>query len=431
MKKKEVDKERNSEVFIKNNPKPPDVSESSISVAANDISHEESTINKQDLQSSLNSKLSEANMKQKAPLPKIFQETNSEQIQVSGRGSTNQEQTSTKASLLEGPRPLVGDFSMTGTQGFARFGSGATQMFAGSGSGATQTFGGFGSGATQTFAVSGSSAVGIGSDPSQTVAGSGSGATQIPVGFGSGATQTFAGSRSGAAQTFAGFGSGAVSFSGKTAAGTAGQLNRKDLHASVEMDKVSSVNVESTGLPSTSSQSLSSIKFISPKDAEVDSPLVPSSYVQGDNSEDAGLNVKNTAVNLAGKHVHLKETVGTSTPHNFSDRLQSWGQRPLASPGNIESLPSIRSSQVSSKENDILADSAHHKQHPSKENYRTLHQSGMLNSEPNLSKQFGNVMNMPCDLFCFTCFLDMIRCTLGCFLFFLFLIILGFFLLLF
>lgn len=409
VKKKELDKERSSEVLIKTNLKPPDVTEPSISVAANEVSQEESHINKQDLQSLVNSKLLEAKMKQKVT-PILYQETNSEQIQLSGLGSTNLEQKSIKAPLLEGPSPLVSGFSMTGTQAFAASGSGATQKFAASGSGASQiathTFAVSGSGATQTFAVSTSSAT---QSITQPFAAFGSGAAQTLAAAEFGSTQTLTGSGSGATQTFVGFGSSAISFSGKTSADSAGPLNRKDLNTSVEMGKVSPVNDGLPGFPSTSSQSLSSRKFICPKDTDADSPLVPSSSIQGDTSENSGVNAKNIAVNLAGELVHLKGTVGTSTPHNLSDRLvQSWGQRPLTSPVNIESLPSIRGSQVSSQENAILAGSAHHKQHPSKDNYRTLRQSGMLNSEPNLSKQFGNVMNMSYDLFSFTCFLDII-----------------------
>ncbi|PON37230.1 WD40/YVTN repeat-like-containing domain containing protein [Parasponia andersonii] len=383
VKKKELDEEKNSEVLIKTKLKPPAVSESSVSVAANEISHEDIDINKQDVQSS-----SEVNMTQKVPLPKFCQETSSEQIQLSDRESTNLEQTFSKGFLPEGPRPLVG-FSMTGAQAFAGFGSGATQTSAVFGSAATQTFSRFGSGAAQTFAKSEFGA-------SQTFAGFASGASQTFPASGSGATQTSAGSGSGATQTFGGLGSGAFSFSEKTPADSAGQLNRRSLHTSVEMGKLLPVNGGLTGSPSTSSQSLSSI---TPKVPNVDSSLVTSDYIQGDSSENAGLNGKTIAANLARKHLHLKETVGTSSPHNFSGRLvQSWEQRPLANSVNIESLPSIRSSQVLSQENVILVDSAHHKQDPSKENYRTLPQSGMLNSEPNLSKQFGNIKDMTKEL---------------------------------
>ncbi|PON37217.1 hypothetical protein PanWU01x14_321950 [Parasponia andersonii] len=210
---------------------------------------------------------------------RLRQETNSEKIQLSERGSTNLGQTSTKASLSEGPHPLVG----------FRFASEAT--FPGSGAGATQTSAGSGAGATQTSA---------------------------------------------------GLGSGTISFSEKTEADSAGQLNRKDLYMSVEMVKVSPVNGGSTGFLSGSSQSLLSITA---KVTDVDSPLVTQVIFNGDSSKNAGLNAKVITATLAEKHVHLKEIVGLA-------------------PGYT------------------CVHSTHHKQHPSKENYWTLLPSGMLNSEP-------------------------------------------------
>lgn len=302
-KTKELDKEGKSEVSIKTNLKPGDINESTISaLSSNKISHKEGNINKQDVESLVSSQSFEAGGQQKVPLPKF--------------GSTNMQQASTRASLPEGPRHVVKDFSMAGTQ------------------------------------------------------------------------------------TFSGFGSGAFSFAGKTQADSAGQLNHKDIRMSVEIGKQSPAHVGLTSLPSSFSQSSSSRKFISSKDTDVKSPFIPSSCIQDEGSKNADLNSSNIPSNLPGKLVHYKETVGTSTAQNSANRLvQSWGHRSLAGPGSIESLPSIRSSQVSSQENVVLGDSAHHKHHPSKENYKTLPQSGMLNSEPVLSKQFGNVMNISYHLF--------------------------------
>ncbi|XP_062076324.1 nuclear pore complex protein NUP214 isoform X2 [Humulus lupulus] len=381
--KKELDKEKYSEVLNKTNTKPPDVTESSITIAADEISQETPH-----------------------PLVKGFSMTGAEAF--SGF-EYNAAQTSTQAlagfgssAAQTSTQGFASGAAQTSTQGFAGFGSGvaqtSTQGFAGFGSGAAQTstqgFAGFGSGAAQTSLQG---FAGFGSGAAQT-------STQAITAFGAGATQTstqaFAGFGSSAAQTatqsFSRFGPGGISVSGKMLADSAVQLNRKELHTSVEMVKGSPINA---GLLRTSSQSLPSVKSISPKETDASSLVVPSSYIESDGSENAGLNAKNIAINIPGKHVHLKEPVGTSTSYSTSDRLfQSSGQRPITTPGNIESLPSIRGSHVSSQEKAIHSDSANHKHLPTKENYRNLHQSGMLNSEPNFSKQFGNIKDMTKEL---------------------------------
>ena len=307
VKKKEVDKDENSDVSIKTGLNPPDVNKSSISLfSPSELSNKQNNIIKQGMEASANSHSFDADGKQKVLLPKFYHDASAEKTQPSGGGRVNLEQTLNN-SFSQGNSQLGRDFGVTG------------------------------------------------------------------------------------------FGSGSLSVGEKVPVDSAGQFNCKESLSSVEMGKLSPVNVGITSLSSASSRLLSSGNFISAKDADVKSSLLPSSYTQGGGSENVVLNNTNVRANLAGKLVYTKEIAGASTtPQNSACiLLESGGQKPPAGPGNIESLPSIRSSHISSQEIGILDGSAHHKHYPLKENYRNLPQSGMLNSEPNLSKQFGNVIDLP------------------------------------
>ncbi|XP_060973660.1 nuclear pore complex protein NUP214 isoform X1 [Cannabis sativa] len=429
--KNELDKEKYREVLNKTNLKPPNVTESSTTIATNEIS-----------QKTPHSLIKGFSMTGVATFSRL--DSNAAQTPTQGLTgfSSSAAQTSTQGfawfgsnaaqSSTQGFAGLGSSAAQSSTQGFAGFGStvaqSSTQGFAGLGSSAaqssTQGFAGFGSSAaqsfTQGFAGFGSSAA---QSSTQGFARLGSSAAQLSIqgfaGLGSSAaqssTQGFSGLGSHAAQTstqafsafgssaaptstqaFPGLGPGGNSFSGKMSADSVVQSNRKELHTSVETVKGSPVNVGFTGLSRTSSQSFSSAKSTFPKETDASSLVVPSSYNDSSGgSEIAGFNSKNSEMNISGKQVHLKEPVGNSTSHGtFGKLFQSSGQRPVATPGNIESLPSIRGSQ----ENAILSDSANHKQHQTNENYRNLQQSGILNSEPNFSKQFGNIKDMTKEL---------------------------------
>ena len=185
------------------------------------------------------------------------------------------------------------------------------------------------------------------------------------------------------------------SFAGRNSADTPGQSNQKNLQNSVGLRKESLGHIGSTSLQSASSQSWSSGKFIYPKESNARSSFLPSGSIQGNQTENSGLSfdAANVSGGLAGKPFRLKDSSGTSTSVNFSGGpVQGGAQRTSTGAGNIESLSSLRSSQMSAQENFALRKSPNHKLHPSKEDYRTPPQSGMLNSEPNLSKQLGNVM---------------------------------------
>ncbi|XP_024935026.2 nuclear pore complex protein NUP214 isoform X2 [Ziziphus jujuba] len=299
--KEEIDRKGSIEFPIETDMKPPD---------ANQICQADSNVHREEVKSQVNMHSFEADGKQKVSLQKGYQERDIKQIQLSGLDGTTFEQSSTRASLLQGPNHAVKDLGKTGSQKLAGLGS-------------------------------------------------------------------------------------SVSFTGKIPAGAGGLSNRKDLHPSVEMGKEPLGKLGLTGLQS-SSESMSSRKFISSNYPDVKAPLVSTS------SENAGFNVAatNFSGDLAGKRFQLKDTTGISTSLNFSDRpIQSGGgQRSSAASINIESLPSIRSSQVSSQENSQFGKSVHHMHYLSRENQRPMPHSGTLNSEPNLSKQFGNIKEMTKEL---------------------------------
>ena len=176
-----------------------------------------------------------------------------------------------------------------------------------------------------------------------------------------------------------------------------GQSDHKELSNSVGTSEQFLGNIRSTSLQSASSQSQSSGNFIFPKDSNARSSLFTSGSIQGNRTENSGLSygASNVSGGLAVKPLHLKDSPSTSTSVNSSGRpVQIGGQRTSVGAGNIESSPSVHSLQTSSQEKFALGKYGNHNVHPSKENYRTQPPSAMLNSEPNSSKQFGNVMYM-------------------------------------
>lgn len=173
-----------------------------------------------------------------------------------------------------------------------------------------------------------------------------------------------------------------------------GQSDHKKLSNSVGTSEQFVGNIRSTNLQSASSQSQSSGNLIFPKDSNARSSLFPSGSIQGNRTENSGLSysASNVSGGLAVELSHLKDSTSTSTSVNSSGRpVQIGGQRTSVGAGNIESSPSVHSL---SQEKFALGKYGNHNVHPSKENYRTQPPSAMLNSEPNSSKQFGNVMYM-------------------------------------
>ncbi|CAN6693609.1 unnamed protein product [Malus baccata var. baccata] len=189
------------------------------------------------------------------------------------------------------------------------------------------------------------------------------------------------------AKNIEGRGTGSVSFGGNIAADAAIKSNSNDTRNNFGMGTESPGKIESAGFQSVSSQSRFGGKIVSSKDTDVKSPLITSTSIQGSRSGNASQTV--AAPGAHGKHfgkpINFKDVSGKPTSINSSDRLGEIGKwRPSAATGNIVSVPSISSSQTLSHGSFSFANSPN--------------QSRMPNSEPNLSKQFGNIKEMTKEL---------------------------------
>ncbi|XP_068339957.1 nuclear pore complex protein NUP214 isoform X3 [Pyrus communis] len=177
------------------------------------------------------------------------------------------------------------------------------------------------------------------------------------------------------AQNIEGRGTGSVSFGGNVAADAAIKSNSNDKRNNFGMGTESPGKMESAGFQSVSSQSRFGGTIVSSKDTDVKSPLITSTSIQGSRSGNASQT----------KSINIKDVSVKPTSVNSSDRLGEIGKwRPSAATGNIVSVPSISSSQTLSHGSFSFANSPN--------------QSRMPNSEPNLSKQFGNIKEMTKEL---------------------------------
>ena len=169
------------------------------------------------------------------------------------------------------------------------------------------------------------------------------------------------------------------------------------------------------------SQQWSGGKFTFSKPSEEKTSL-PSSFVQSNRSETAGINLGIPQVPgvPVGTPVYSKDSVTSLASGNFGRISQSRGQRGSAAEENVELVSSTRGSQLSLPEN-FPAKSPSYKFYPSKENYRSPPLQGQLNSEPNLSKQFGNVRYLSLFLLChqtyFFLFYNVVICLISFYLF--------------
>lgn len=343
--KKELDRKGSTEFPIKADTKPSDANESVITI---NISNQESNTDMEELMSQVNTQFG-ADGKLKVPLQKLYHERDRKQLPFSGGEGTKFKQSSMRASLLRAPSHEIMDLSKTELQRYAGFSSSA---------------GSFGGKVPAASEDSNFQQLSNSASPLQ------------------GLSHNVKDLGKAEPQKLAGFGSSTISFGGKTPSHTAG-----DFHLS---GKASLGKFGLTGLPSASSESLSSIKYFSPEDADTKDLLLSATL------ENSGciLAAANFSGDLGGKPFQLNNSTGISTSHNFSDRpVPSGEQRPSTASINIEPVPSIHSSQALSLENATSGKSVQYKHYPSKENHRFLPQSGLLNSEPNLSKQFGNVIS--------------------------------------
>ncbi|CAL5343793.1 unnamed protein product [Camellia sinensis] len=106
------------------------------------------------------------------------------------------------------------------------------------------------------------------------------------------------------------------------------------------------------------------------------------------------LSSSKSGMSLSGAHLPegsfgnfsgAKEAFGLSIPFYSSGKTGA---------GITEPLPSTRSASLPSQQSFMSGKSSKDKLHPIKENYRTASTTRLMNSEPQLSKQFGNVEEM-------------------------------------
>ncbi|XP_061980910.1 nuclear pore complex protein NUP214 isoform X4 [Populus nigra] len=188
-------------------------------------------------------------------------------------------------------------------------------------------------------------------------------------------------------QRLAGFASRSA-LSGKVLTDAPSISSRKDLPNNADLFKAPPREVGSNALPGVPSQSWSSGKVT----------LSASTLIQGNRPDYNNVQVgaANVPSDLGSKSFCMKDTAGQSTSVNASVRPALDGeQRGSIVSGTIEPLPAFRSSQLSSHENFASARSPNHRLKYSKDNYKT---SSLRGSEPNLSKQFGNIKELATEL---------------------------------
>lgn len=199
-------------------------------------------------------------------------------------------------------------------------------------------------------------------------------------------------------QDTGGFGLGSTGFVGKFPTDTPSLSSHKDLLKSLEFGKEAQGNFGSAGLQSLSSQSQSCGNFISLEDSRVKLPVLPSSHSHEKSYENSSLGAPNVSGSFVGKPLSSKDATGSLTPVFSAKPVHGDGDRASTGAGKIESLPSVRSSQFSLPQNFASGKSHNQKLYPSKDDYKTATLSGLPNSEPNLSKQSGNIKEMTKEL---------------------------------
>ncbi|KAJ6430782.1 hypothetical protein OIU84_018321 [Salix udensis] len=178
------------------------------------------------------------------------------------------------------------------------------------------------------------------------------------------------------------------SLSGKVLTDAPSISSCKDLPNNADLSKEPRREVGSTALSGVPSQSCSSGKVT----------FSASALIQGNRPDYNNVHVgaANVPSDLGYKSFRLKDTAGQSTSDNASVRPALSGeQRGSIVSGTIESLPTFQSSQLSSHENSASVRSPNHIPKYLKDNHKT---SSLRSSEPNLSKQFGNIKELAKEL---------------------------------
>ncbi|GMI89125.1 LONO 1, embryo defective 1011 [Hibiscus trionum] len=207
-------------------------------------------------------------------------------------------------------------------------------------------------------------------------------------------------------QTIPGFGSIASSV-GKVSKDSLLQPNHGSMPKSYEPVKEPVGEAGSTGLqsasvqlwPNPSSQPFSSGKFMVPKESDARASFSYSSPLQY-NSSPSTRGVTSIPGNNVGNPSHLKDTTGTPVSVNkiSGTPVATGAQKSSMGAGNIESVPLIRGSQLSSQLNFAVEKSLNQKLYPPKDDHKSATQSPMSKSEAQVLKQFSNIKEMAKEL---------------------------------
>ncbi|KAJ4970400.1 hypothetical protein NE237_003499 [Protea cynaroides] len=187
-------------------------------------------------------------------------------------------------------------------------------------------------------------------------------------------------------------------------------ISNKNSLNRLEVGKASVEKVGSTSFQSPASGSWSSGKLIFSNDPNARYSSAASSSIPGNVHENAGLSLVNVTrvpgcqsspdLLPGGKVLGSKDYSASPllNVHLSSRDTQIGGQRATTGAGNAESVPPLRSSQVSLQESSVQGRSLSSKLHHTKENNRTTPSSVVLDSDPEFSKHFGNVKDMAKEL---------------------------------
>ncbi|PSR90284.1 Nuclear pore complex protein [Actinidia chinensis var. chinensis] len=189
-------------------------------------------------------------------------------------------------------------------------------------------------------------------------------------------------------------GSSPVSSAGKLLADVSSQSIPSTPPRAVDLGKELPGKHGSTSSKFALSESSTNAKLNFPMASEGGSSLLPFSRIPS-NQSDKNLNIAHLPGGSFGNFSYAKEGSGPSTAIYSSGKTAYSGvQNTSTGAGIVNPLPTIHSPQLSSQQNFTFGKSSKDKFHPNKENYTATSPTRLLNSEPHLSKQFGNVEEM-------------------------------------
>ncbi|XP_038698349.1 nuclear pore complex protein NUP214 isoform X1 [Tripterygium wilfordii] len=201
------------------------------------------------------------------------------------------------------------------------------------------------------------------------------------------------------AQRFSGFRSSNSSFVGKAPTDTPSQLNQNTLHKHVDLGTDSLGKNGPMGLQSALSQSWSGGKTMSSGGSDTRSQFLSFGNTQGKRTDNIGAYVGGMKVHgNIGEQTFKRDVSSKLSSIKFSSKPAESGGQKTTGTMKVDSLASTCSSQILSKEEISFGNSNIHKTDITKDEFKLPTPLGMVNCEPNRSKQFGNIKDMTREL---------------------------------